>query len=804
MYLINGQLHSTLSLEQALSSLTSQLPFALEHCCDIETVLTTAECFVQKLTAGELNFGSEIDSASCAEIAAFCAPEMLRTKLKRELGEFPFSLRRIDYRSPHFEAWRPLGLIVHITPANAPLLPFFAIVESLLLGNINWLRPSSGDAGISVRLLNAFINCDPSGQLADFIAVIPARRSELKQLMTHADGVSAWGSDSALDAIRKGLPAGCRWIDWGHKISFAYLVPGAFNRSDLEAIADEVCRFDQQACTSPQIVFVDSDNESILQGVGEQLAEAITRRSARWPALMPGEQEAAEITTHLAFCKLDQVFAAVPTQIWTGAGWRIIWKHKMAIEPSPLFRSVLLRPLPRARLVETLRPWRTHLQSCGLVADATDFPGLSHTLNAAGVCRVLPIQSIHEGYSGEPHDGVYALSRLGRRVSVTLPSGMRQHQATLDLPPVAPASIVNQPIMDKAAFLNGSMREWAQLFFRSGGSSGVPKLSGFSYGDYHRQMQIAADGLFSAGIEPSTDRVLNLLYGGNMYGGLLSFFTVLDKLGVTQYPMGGPNGSNYSEIADTIVSQKVNTLIGIAGTIYQLFVREAEILRAYGGIRKLMLGGESLGASQREFIASFGVTVIRSAIYGSVDAGPLGHACHASPDGVFHLMTDIQWLEIVDIKKDQPVALGETGRLLFTSLVREGHKIIRYEIGDLGRWVEGECACGIYSPRFELQGRHGALIRIGTIFIQPQRLADLAEVPIQIILEYGSSGCECIRLLADGDVDLVFTKVTEDSAVKYGLHLETLELTVCHHPATEFERHTHSGKAPLVIDRRRK
>ncbi|MDK2125166.1 aldehyde dehydrogenase family protein [Parachitinimonas caeni] len=803
MYLINGQLSPTLSLDQALNSLTARLPIALGQPCDIETVLATAERFAARLTAGEFDLGSEVDAAARNEIAAFCTPASLKTKLKRELGEQPFSLRRIDYRASHFEAWRPLGLVVHVTPANAPLLPFFAILESLLLGNVNWLRPSSSDAGINARLLQAFLSCDTSGQLADFIAVTPAKTSELPQLMVHADGVSAWGGDSALEAIRKQLPAGCRWIDWGHKISFAYLVPNAIDSAALDAVADEVCRFDQQACSSPQVVFVDSDDQATLQAIGEQLAEAMARRTSQWPALTPSEQEAADITSRLAFTRLDQVFGAVPSRIWTGEGWRIIWKHEAAIEPSPLFRSVLLRPLPRARLVDTLRPWRTRLQSCGLVANAADMAGLSHALIAAGVGRLAPMQAMHEGYSGEPHDGVYALSRLARRVSVTLAADMLPRQATLDLPPVAPASIVGQPVMDKAAFLNDSMRDGAQLFFRSGGSSGVPKLAGFSYGDYHRQMQAAADGLFAAGIEPASDRVLNLLYAGNLYGGLLSFFTLLDKLGVTHYPMGGPNDDDYSEIASVIVSQKVNTLIGMPSTIYQLFVREEKTLRAYGGIKKLMLGGEHLGASQREFIASFGVTTIRSAIYGSVDAGPLGHACHASPDGVFHLLTDTQWLEIVDTETDQPVAPGESGRLLFTSRAREGQKVVRYEIGDLGRWVDGECACGAQSPRFELQGRHGALIRIGTMFVQPQKLAALAEVPIQLILEYGSAGRECIRLLADGDAEAVRARVSTDPELKLGLDTELLELEVSSRPVAEFERHTHSGKTPLVMDRRR-
>ncbi|AIN17605.1 acyl-CoA reductase family protein [Yersinia rochesterensis] len=801
MYLIQSQIYKSLTLEQAISMLTHRLAIHLSRPCKPETVIKCAEHFIKRLNDNALL--PDLDEGVRQEIIAFCHPDALCCKIERELGSNPFSLRRINFCEPHFESWRPLGVVVHITPSNAPLLPFFAILESLLVGNINWLRPSSSEQGINIQLLQAFLNCDDSGELANFVAVLPAKIDELPQLLTYADGVSAWGGDTALEAIRKQLPAGCRWIDWGHKISFAYLEHNILDAHIFEALADEICRFDQQACSSPQIVFVDSDDANILRNVGNQLAQAMLHRQKQWSPLIPNQQEAADITTCLAFTRMDEVFADIPGKIWAGDNWRIIWKHVSAIEPSPLFRTVLLRPLPQQMLLQALHPWRTRLQTCGLAVSTGHITTLSHLMLAAGVDRITSLQKMHESYAGEPHDGVYALTRLARRVSVTLATNMLPRQATLNLNQPAPAIFQDHPIMDKTDFQNSAMQPCAQLFFRSGGSSGTPKLSGFTYRDYHSQMQAAADGLFAAGLNPASDRVLNLMYGGNLYGGLLSLFTVLNQLEVPQYPMGGPHDGNYSDIAQLIVNQQIDTLIGMPGTIYQLFLSEDETLRAYGGIKKLMLAGEHMGSTQHTFLTGFGINTICSALYGSVDAGPLGHACTSSPKGIFHLMTDIQWLEIVDLDHDEPVAPGESGRMLFTSITREGQKIIRYEIGDIGRWIEGECACGVTSPRFELLGRHGDLIRIGTLFIQPQQLAKLANVPVQFILEYSSCGCELIRLLVDGDADSVRRKICTDADLITALDGDLLKLDVCSRPLAQFERHPHSGKNPLVIDKRR-
>lgn len=801
MYLIQGKTYSSFTPEEAIDILTSGLDSALSQPPRPETVLACAGRFIEQLK--DHAFLPQLGPAYREEVRRFCQPDALRQKLEHELGDNPFSVRRINYREPLFEGWRPLGVVVHITPANAELLPFFAIIESLLVGNINWLRPSASEQGMTIDLLEAFTHFDLTGQLANFVAVIPVETTRLSLLLTHADGVSAWGGDTALDAIRQQLPGGCRWIPWGHKISFAWLQPDAVNEENLLALADDVCCFDQQACSSPQIVFVDSDESAVLQDIGNRLAQAMRRRHARWQPLIPDEKAAADITSAVAFAQLDAVFAGADNALLAGDGWRIILQNMSAITPSPLFRTILLRPLPQNKVMQTLRPWRTHLQTCGLIAADRDRIPFSQLLLAAGVNRITPVGKMHDGYHGEPHDGVYALSQLGRRVTVTLDADVLPQQATLDANPPPPV-LTALPIMDKTDFLQHAMHSSAQLFFRSGGSSGVPKLAGFTYRDYRRQMQAAAAGMFAAGLDPARDKVLNLMYAGNLYGGLLSFFTVLEMLEVTHLPMGGPHDDDYHEIARTIVNQGVTTLIGMPSTLYQLFTREEAILRDYGGIQKLLLGGEHMGAAQRDYIHGFGVKTIRSALYGSVDAGPLGHACAHCPDGIFHLMTDIQWLEIVDPLDDRPVAPGEAGRLLFTSTAREGQKVIRYDIGDMGRWLPGECPCGAPSPRFELLGRHGSLVRIGTMFIQPQRLATLADAPVQLILQHNPrSGLECIHIFTDGNIDTVKQRVCTDPELKMALDAHLLELAVTSRPFSEFERHPQSGKTPLVIDKRR-
>ncbi|RIJ13421.1 long-chain-fatty-acyl-CoA reductase [Pseudomonas sp. 91RF] len=799
MYLINGHLHDELSLDAALDQLRQTLPLHLSLPLHSDTVIQAAVAFAVRLSDSTLAL--PLDAGQRQSLIEFCQPQGLLRKLERELGDQPAALRRPDYRQPRFERWSPLGLVVHITPGNAALLAFCAVIESLLAGNVNWLRPSSSDDGLTAQLLHALTRCDPSGQLAGHVAVVPASTAQIGQLCRWANGVSAWGGESALQAIREQIPAGCRWIDWGHRISFVYLTPDAVSPQILDGVVDEVCRLDQQACSSPQWLLVDSDDPAVLREIGLRLCDAFERRAEHWPPLPPTLQEASQITTDTTMARLAHSFTEVAGEVWATPGWRVIWTHDQSLQPSPLFRSLLLKPLPHARLMETLLPWRNVLQSCALICPEQQIAAISRNLLAAGVTRIAPVSAIHDGYEGEPHDGVYALQRLSRRVSVSLSPTQLPSLASLDGSAIAPC-VTNLPIMSKEDFIARPINPVAQLYFRSGGSSGVPALSGFSYRDFHRQMRATADGLFAAGLDPCRDRVMNLFFSGGLYGGFFSFSKVLEQLDVTHLPMGAPADDDYREIAQLIVDQRVNTLIGMPSTLHRLFLNEQTRLRAYGGIEKVFLGGEHLGEQSRQLMQDCGVTLIRSAIYGSVDAGPLGHACPATDDGVFHLLSDIQHLEIVAFEADHPVHGTETGRLVFTSIERQGQNVQRYDVGDSGRWVPGQCECGLTTPRFELLQRHGRLVRIGTDFICLSQLAQHLQTEFQVILEHAPDGLECMKFRSALEPREVHERLqgypTLATLVQTGLL--TVEAQTC--AIDRFTRNRHSGKTPLLIDNR--
>lgn len=669
----------------------------------------------------------------------FLSIDHLRSKLKRELGsEHPFELKRQDARENHFEAWYPLGTLVHVTPNNSPLLGVLGVMEGLLSGNVNVLKLAHKDSQFAGIFYEELCRLDTTNTIKDYvyIAKISSKQKEyLKSVLGIADVISAWGGEESVQSIKEMSPRGARIVEWGHKISFSYITQSQKNNPEVyKSLAYEICLNEQMACSSPQTVFVEDTSFEDLKKIAEQLSKALSIVSPSMKRVMPGVQETAELTVTREQVRLKSIKGGSHLVVSPQNDWRIYVEDTSALSSSPLFRTIWLKPMPRSKMISHLRPLKMYLQTAGIAAEKMEVEALTRDLFIAGVQRIRAIGEMTDSYIGEPHDGVYALERYCQRINFhdSKNSSMMKNKCSFE-EMKSPSPIKLAPIMEKADFQNQIVKdEYSDLFFYSGGSSGEPKLSVFTYQDYHRQMELAGEGLYAAGLDPKTDRVMNLFYAGSLYGGFISFFTILEKLNAVHFPMGA--STDFALVGKTIIKNRVDTLLGMPSYLIQLFKENHEEFKKYRGIKKIYYGGEHISEAQRIYLKhEYGVEIVRSATYGSVDAGPLAYQCEFSTGGIHHLHEKLHDLEIVNLEIDAPVKKGEIGRLLFTSKVRHGQNIIRYAIGDVGKQLDGPCPCGRAGIRFELLGRHGDVFRIGTTFLSYQKFQKILIDKIEFV-----------------------------------------------------------------------
>ena len=88
-----------------------------------------------------------------------------------------------------------------------------------------------------------------------------------------------------------------------------------------------------------------------------------------------------------------------------------------------------------------------------------------------------------------------------------------------------------------------------------------------------------------------------------------------------------------------------------------------------------------------------------------------------------HVWEDSFIAEIVDPETGAPVADGEFGELVMTTLTRRGMPVIRYRTRDLTRILVGDCACGRQHRRIDrIKGRVDDLFIIKGCNVYPMQI----------------------------------------------------------------------------------
>lgn len=814
--------------------------WTLSACEALSQTLKQESLFLKELKDAfliEAPQGTDTDfKAVCLELSYFLSQEKLQQKVVRELASGVasrnfFSFERIDYQHSIFESWVPMGFLVHIAPKNSLAVPFLSLVEGLLAGNINFLKLPHAENRFTLLLVEKLVELDASQRLKDFILTgfLSLEQNDiLQKLISSSDGVVAWGTEDAIQAIRNLTPLHIPVIPWGPKISFAY-----FSKSHLEdnlSLSDlvkDICILDQQSCSSPQVVYLETEDKKSIQDFAVRLSEVLHRRSGEYLKAQPSFHEAAQLTQVEQLHRMNQAWDPEKQEVVIKAmdsSWRVLIDDNSVLRASPLFRTIWVKPLLRKNIVATLRPLRAYLQSVGLNCEPSEVFEISKSFFKAGCSRVTPLGEMNSGYIGEPHDGVYALQRYSRKVSVvnhSLPPGISRLE---DLCPHLSQSeklykeselekLNTLPIQNSNDITAAQLKlrpEDIEIYFKTGGTSGTPKLSIFTYDDYEIQMRAAAQGLFAAGLEPQKDRCMNLFFAGGLYGGFLSFFSILEHLKAVQLPMAAD--SDFEKVGQWIVDQKVTVLLGMPSYLWQLLNKNEKRLTTYKGIKKIFYGGEHFPLSQRKYLKEhFGIEVIKSATYGSNETGPMGYQCQNCEGSVHHLHESLQTLEILQMDQDIPVLAEQPGRLIITSKVRHGQSVTRYEIGDIGRWVLEPCTCGRSSRRFELLGRYGDVFKVSSIFLNAKNFLNSFEkisdytglfqlvIPNnnELIVNFSNSkaiDCQQVqKLLLENDKDLNLV-VNQD---------QLLQLSVNQVHESQLIFAPTSGKLKTVIDLRK-
>ena len=259
----------------------------------------------------------------------------------------------------------------------------------------------------------------------------------------------------------------------------------------------------------------------------------------------------------------------------------------------------------------------------------------------------------------------------------------------------------------------------------SSGTTGKATVVGYTKNDINVWAECVARCLTMAHL--TRDDIIQVAYGYGLFTGGLGAHYGAELLGAVVVPMSTGN------------SKKLTTMMvdfgatAIACTPSYL-LHLSEVLRDEGLIEKIKLKSAICGAEpwtdkmRNEIEERLNITA--HDIYGLSEIMGPGVACDCEHHIGLHICEDHFYPEIIDPKTLMPLADGETGELVFTTLTKEGIPLIRYRTKDLTSISHEKCACGRTSARISrFKGRSDDMLIIRGVNVFPSQIeAALVEV----------------------------------------------------------------------------
>ncbi len=229
-------------------------------------------------------------------------------------------------------------------------------------------------------------------------------------------------------------------------------------------------------------------------------------------------------------------------------------------------------------------------------------------------------------------------------------------------------------------------REQCVRIHASSGTTGKPTVVGYTKNDIETWSTVMARSIRAAGARRGD--MVHVSYGYGLFTGGLGAHYGAEKLGLTVVPFGGGQTERQVQlIADfrpDIIMVTPSYMLAIADEFERQGLDPRE-----SSLRLGIFGAEPWTNDMRRKIEQR-LAIDAVDIYGLSEVmGPgVASECVETKDGPT-IWEDHFYPEIIDPESGQPVADGELGELVFTSLTKEALPVIRYRTRDLTRLLPG-------------------------------------------------------------------------------------------------------------------
>lgn len=253
----------------------------------------------------------------------------------------------------------------------------------------------------------------------------------------------------------------------------------------------------------------------------------------------------------------------------------------------------------------------------------------------------------------------------------------------------------------------------------SSGTTGLATVVGYTRNDIKNWSDLVARILTSAGV--TADDVIQIAFGYGLFTGGFGLHYGAERIGASVIPISAGNTKRQIQIMQDF---KTTALVGtpsyalvIADTLMDMGINPSGL-----SLRVGLFGAEPWSeAMRREINEKLGILATDN--YGLSEVMGPGVAGECRECNGLHVNEDHFLPEIVDPETLEPVAPGETGELVITTLTKEAFPMIRYRTRDLTRLIPEPCPCGRTFVRMQrIIGRSDDMLIIKGVNVFPVQI----------------------------------------------------------------------------------
>jgi phenylacetate-CoA ligase len=277
----------------------------------------------------------------------------------------------------------------------------------------------------------------------------------------------------------------------------------------------------------------------------------------------------------------------------------------------------------------------------------------------------------------------------------------------------------------------------------SSGTTGKRKILCYTQKDVDDWATMFARCYEMTGVTPE-DRV-QIAVGYGVWTAGVGFQWGCEKLGAMAIPVGPGN----IDIHLAMLVDLQPTVFGSTASMALLMAEEIDKrgLRDKIALKKMIFGSERHSEAMDKRIKELSGAEDIFDIVGLTELYGPGTGIDCPKHEGIHYWADYYLVEIINPETLQPVAPGEIGEMVLTSLCKEAAPLIRYRTHDLTRLIPKRCSCGSILPMHDkLLGRSDDMFIFRAVNIYPGQidhiLSSIDEIgsEYQIILDRESDG----------------------------------------------------------------